>query len=74
VTAGQPPWLTVDPDRCVSAGQCVRIAPGLFDQSDEDGRVALLTGSPPDDHRPQATTAAALCPARAILIDGAAPH
>ena len=31
--------ILVDEDRCIGAGQCVRWAPGQFDQDEETGLV-----------------------------------
>jgi ferredoxin len=54
---------------CVGAGQCALVAGGLFDQ-DDDGIVVVLDPEPaPADHA-AARRAAALCPARAIAIEG----
>lgn len=59
-------------DVCVGAGQCVRAAPAVFDQSD-DGLVILrvsdvtdFTGTAADDVR----TAAEWCPSGAIELHG----
>jgi len=38
--------LTVDVGKCVAAGQCVVVAPEVFDQREEDGVVILLTETP----------------------------
>jgi ferredoxin len=38
--------VTIDTDKCISAGQCVLVAPDVFDQRDEDGLVILLNASP----------------------------
>ena len=59
--------ITVDQDKCVASGQCVLVAPDVFDQRDEDGIVVLL--------REEAQTgtvheAARICPALAIEVDG----
>ncbi|MFH8349887.1 ferredoxin [Streptomyces sp. NPDC018045] len=58
--------ITIDPDRCVGAGQCVLSAPQVFDQ-DEDGIVTLLA-EPGTDEEPRARIAGALCPSRAITV------
>lgn len=50
--------ITVDEEKCCGAGQCVLIAPEVFDQRDEDGIVALLDATPP----PDSTTASARRP------------
>jgi ferredoxin len=34
--------VAVEQDRCVGSGQCVLLAPDVFDQRDEDGSVVLL--------------------------------
>ncbi|MEI5524816.1 ferredoxin [Streptomyces brasiliscabiei] len=61
--------LHVDETKCCGAGQCVLIAPDIFDQRDEDGIVVLLDPTPPAPHHPSAREAAAVCPARAIGVD-----
>ncbi|MGD3111615.1 MULTISPECIES: ferredoxin [unclassified Streptomyces] len=58
--------ITVDPERCVGAGQCVLNAPRLFDQ-DEDGLVTLLA-EPGADQESAGRLAAALCPSQAITV------
>ncbi|GAB2721146.1 ferredoxin [Kitasatospora kifunensis] len=65
--------VTVDQDRCCSAGQCVLTVPEVFDQSEEDGLVLLLQDRPDPALRAQLHTAVALCPAGAITVtDGPA--
>lgn len=61
--------VTVDEHRCVGAGQCVWVAPKVFDQRAADGIVVLLQPNPGPDDAPYAREAAALCPAGAIRID-----
>ncbi|MFC4563385.1 ferredoxin [Nocardiopsis mangrovi] len=58
--------MEVDTDRCVASGQCVLIAPELFDQRDEDGTVVLLDDAPAPERAAGAREAAMLCPASAI--------
>ncbi|MFC3996396.1 ferredoxin [Nocardiopsis sediminis] len=58
--------VEVDEHRCVASGQCVLIAPEVFDQRDEDGTVVLLESAPAPDRRAGAREAAMLCPASAI--------
>lgn len=60
--------ITIDEDKCCGAGQCVLVAPEVFDQRDEDGVVVLLDETPPADQHAAATEAAAVCPAAAIAI------
>ncbi|CAM5507981.1 ferredoxin [Streptomyces canarius] len=33
----------IDEHKCVASGQCVLVAPDVFDQRDEDGVAVLLT-------------------------------
>ena len=59
--------LNADRDRCISSGQCVVTAPGVFDQ-DDDGLVSLQTAAPPPEAAQDVRRAATLCPAMAITI------
>ena len=59
----------VDQDRCVGSGQCALVAPGVFDQNDEDGTAVLLDHSPHDDLLTAVRDAAAGCPALAIAFE-----
>lgn len=61
--------ITVDEPKCCGAGQCVLIAPEVFDQRDEDGIVVLLDAEPPAAEHADAREAAQVCPAAAILIE-----
>lgn len=61
--------VTVDQDRCCGAGQCVLLAPDVFDQRDDDGIVTLLDPTPAPDLHAAAREAAAVRPAAAITID-----
>ena len=61
--------VTVDEGRCCGAGQCVLIAPEVFDQRDEDGIVVALRSNPAADLQAAVREAAAVCPASAITID-----
>ncbi|MGW4383531.1 ferredoxin [Kitasatospora sp. NPDC004531] len=60
--------IHVDQDRCCGAGQCVRHAPEVFDQREEDGIVLLLDARPGADLRSAVEDAAAACPSGAIRI------
>ncbi|ADB33856.1 protein of unknown function DUF1271 [Kribbella flavida DSM 17836] len=59
--------VEIDQESCVAAGQCVLVAPEVFDQRDEDG-VAILRRTPSADEYAATREAALLCPARAILL------
>jgi ferredoxin len=61
--------VAVDEARCVGAGQCVWVAPKVFDQRPADGLVVLLEPHPSAEDAPFAREAAELCPARAIRIE-----
>ncbi|MGV9850292.1 ferredoxin [Streptomyces sp. NPDC003442] len=61
--------VQVDEAKCCGAGQCVLIAPEVFDQRDEDGIVVLLAPEPAEDQRSDVREAAAVCPAAAITLD-----
>lgn len=61
--------ITADRDACVGAGQCVMLAPAVFDQ-DDDGIVVVLVAQPEADLVGTARDAVALCPARALSLAG----
>ncbi|MFI6361407.1 ferredoxin [Nocardia sp. NPDC050630] len=60
--------VTIDEHKCVACGQCVAVAPDVFDQRDEDGIVILLDANPPEDLATDVREAAAVCPALVITI------
>ncbi|MEV1025760.1 ferredoxin [Streptomyces sp. NPDC050264] len=60
--------ITVDEEKCCGAGQCVLIAPEVFDQRDEDGIVVLLDAAPAADQHEAVRESAAVCPAAAIQL------
>ncbi|MGW7291087.1 ferredoxin [Streptomyces xiamenensis] len=60
--------ISVDETRCCGAGQCVLIAPEVFDQREEDGIVELLAAAPEPAQHPAVREAAAVCPAVAITV------
>jgi ferredoxin len=60
--------ITIEEDKCCGAGQCVLVAPEVFDQRDEDGVVVLLDAKPPAEQHAAAREAAAVCPAAAIEV------
>ena len=61
--------VTVDQDKCVSAGMCVMSASDVFDQRDDDGVVELLVDEPGPESAEETRKAAAACPALAINIE-----
>ncbi|MDT0433627.1 MULTISPECIES: ferredoxin [Streptomyces] len=60
--------VSVETDKCCGAGQCVLVAPEVFDQRDEDGVVIVLDEAPPAEVHASVTEAAQLCPAAAIAL------
>jgi ferredoxin len=60
--------ITIEEDKCCGAGQCVLVAPEVFDQRDEDGVVVLLDAEPPAEQHAAAREAAVVCPAAAIKV------
>ncbi|MEU1299394.1 ferredoxin [Streptomyces shenzhenensis] len=61
--------ITVEEEKCCGAGQCVLIAPEVFDQRDDDGIVILLDAAPAEDQHEQVREAAAVCPAACLHLD-----
>ncbi|MEW1847712.1 ferredoxin [Nonomuraea angiospora] len=61
--------IIVDEAKCCGAGQCVLIAPDVFDQNEDDGIVILLEAKPAADRHAAVREAAAVCPAAAIQVD-----
>ncbi|MET8829328.1 ferredoxin [Streptomyces sp. NPDC004610] len=60
--------VEVDGSRCVSAGQCVLSAPGVFDQREDDGVSYVLDATPPEAVHDDVREAENLCPAAAITV------
>jgi ferredoxin len=60
--------VEVDVPKCVASGQCVLIAPEVFDQRDDDGMVILLDESPAPEHHAAVREAALVCPSAAIRL------
>ncbi|MFV2085517.1 ferredoxin [Micromonospora sp. LOL_021] len=62
--------LVVDPDRCVGAGHCVRLAPELFDQDPVTGVVVGRGGAADPLDGDALREAVALCPSGALRWGG----
>jgi ferredoxin len=60
--------VTVDQEKCCAGGNCVMLAPSVFDQRDGDGFVVLLTDTPPADLHDTIREAADVCPAARIFL------
>lgn len=61
--------VTVDQEKCCAGGNCVMLAPDVFDQRDEDGVAVLLTDTPPEHLHDAVREAADVCPGAAIFLD-----
>ena len=61
--------IFADPGKCVGAGHCVRAAPQVFDQHEDDGIVVLLIDEAPDHLAEKLKKAERLCPSQAIRIE-----
>lgn len=61
--------VTVDQEKCCGSGQCVLLAPDVFDQREEDGIVALLDAIPTERQYVDVREAASVCPAAAITVE-----
>ncbi|MEU4684437.1 ferredoxin [Streptomyces xinghaiensis] len=62
--------LRVDRRRCAGSGLCAVRLPGVFDQSEEDGKVLLSTPEPGPRLAGAVRAAAARCPSGAITLHG----
>jgi len=60
--------VSIDEDKCCGAGQCVMLAPEVFDQRDDDGVAVLIDPEPPERLHPTVREAAGVCPAAAIQL------
>ncbi|HEX6352728.1 ferredoxin [Actinophytocola sp.] len=60
--------IVTDTGRCVGAGQCALTEPRVFDQSDEDGTVVLLTDHAEGDVLDNVRDAIDLCPSQALSL------
>ncbi len=61
--------VLIDQNKCCGAGQCVMVAPAVFDQRDEDGIVILLDAEPPPEQFESVRQAIRVCPALAIAVE-----
>jgi ferredoxin len=60
--------VAVDTGKCVGAGQCVLLAPDVFDQREDDGVVVLRNETPGPESHGAVRDSAIACPATAIHI------
>ncbi|MEV4381254.1 ferredoxin [Streptosporangium sp. NPDC049644] len=59
--------VNVNAESCIGAGQCVLIAPEVFDQSD-DGTVVVLVESLDDPAQAAVREVVRACPSRSISL------
>jgi ferredoxin len=60
--------VELDEPKCVASGQCVMVAPEVFDQREDDGVAFLLVEEPEDAQLDDVREAVAVCPAAAIRL------
>ncbi|GAA4629756.1 ferredoxin [Actinoallomurus vinaceus] len=60
--------VTVDQDKCCGAGNCVLLAPEVFDQREDDAIVVLLDERPAERLHAAVREASDVCPAGAIRL------
>ncbi|HMG63365.1 MAG TPA: (4Fe-4S)-binding protein [Streptosporangiaceae bacterium] len=60
--------IVADHSRCAGAGQCMLTDPALFDQSEEDGTVIVLTPHPAAAQHDHVRQAVRLCPSGALSL------
>lgn len=60
--------IELDEPKCVAAGQCVMVAPEVFDQRDEDGVAVVLDEMPAAELLEDVREAVAVCPAAALRL------
>nr|WP_030056093.1 MULTISPECIES: ferredoxin [Streptomyces] len=64
--------VSADRDLCCASGNCVLLAPAVFDQSEADGQVVVLDPQPPVELWPAVREAVEVCPVVAITVREAA--
>jgi ferredoxin len=60
--------VAADRDVCIGSGMCLRTAPAVFDQDDDEGLVVLLAADVPAEDADAARQAVALCPSGALRL------
>ncbi|QBS41214.1 ferredoxin [Nocardia sp. CS682] len=60
--------ITIDRHRCIGAGMCALLAPEVFDQDTDDGKVRLLDPAPLPARHAVAREAEHACPSGAIDV------
>ncbi|SNY24526.1 ferredoxin [Paractinoplanes atraurantiacus] len=62
------PALRIQDELCVGAGECVRAAPEIFDQHDEDGTVTLRRVTWDETFDEDVRHAVFVCPSGALTL------
>jgi ferredoxin len=62
--------VIVDFDACAAHGDCVVVAPEIFDLGEDDEVVTLLQEEPDESLRDKAQAAVDACPMAAIRLEG----
>ncbi|GLW47206.1 ferredoxin [Streptomyces sp. NBRC 14336] len=60
--------IEADPEVCIGSGMCALTAPDLFDQSEADGTVVVLSPEPPAARVTAVRGAVGRCPSRALSL------
>jgi len=60
--------IAADREQCIGSGNCVFVAPDVFDQDEDQAHVLLRTSSPPEDLRGQINDAIIGCPVSALSL------
>lgn len=65
--------ISVVPDHCIGAGNCVDVAPTHFTQDDVSGLVVVLDEQVGDEELGSVQMAVDVCPVMAIELNAAGP-
>jgi ferredoxin len=60
--------VIVNDDRCSSSGECVLVAPEVFELGDDD-LLYVLQETPPEALRDKVESAVRVCPKQAIAVE-----
>jgi ferredoxin len=61
--------VSVDLQKCEAHGDCVLVAPTVFELDDSGSVVVVLQEEPAEELRSQVEAAARLCPVAAITVE-----
>ncbi|MEU1385543.1 MULTISPECIES: (4Fe-4S)-binding protein [unclassified Nonomuraea] len=60
--------ITADTTVCIGAGMCALTVPEVFDQSEDEGTVVLLSEVPGEGQEEAVRRAVSLCPSGALSV------